>query len=55
MLATGHNTDAVFKVYADHALEADLKEVVVAADKVFHPILPFTNGKYRTDSSGTPI
>jgi hypothetical protein len=44
MLATGHKTESVFNVYADHALESDLKEVATAADKVFNGILPYKEG-----------
>ncbi|MDR2071917.1 MAG: tyrosine-type recombinase/integrase [Spirochaetaceae bacterium] len=45
MLATGHKTEAVFRNYADHIYESDLKEVAAAADKVFQPILPCKNGE----------
>jgi hypothetical protein len=45
MLATGHKTEAVFRSYADHTYENDLKEVADAADKVFQPILPCKNGE----------
>jgi integrase len=45
MLATGHKTEAVFRSYADHTYESDLKEVADAADKVFQPILPCKNGE----------
>jgi hypothetical protein len=40
MLATGHKTEAVFKGYADHALEADLNEVAVTTGEVFGGLLP---------------
>ncbi|GHV11033.1 hypothetical protein FACS189491_01560 [Spirochaetia bacterium] len=40
MLATGHKTEAVFKGYADHALETDLGEVAVTTGEVFGGLLP---------------
>ncbi|GHT92567.1 hypothetical protein FACS1894140_4790 [Spirochaetia bacterium] len=40
MLATGHKTEAVFKGYADHALETDLSEVAVTTGEVFGGLLP---------------
>jgi integrase len=40
MLATGHKTEAVFRGYADHALESDLEEVAVTMGEVFGGILP---------------
>jgi hypothetical protein len=47
MLATGHKTEAVFQVYADHALESDLKEVATATDSVFTQILPYREGELQ--------
>lgn len=40
MLATGHKTEAVFRGYADHALENDLNEVAVTTGEVFKGIVP---------------
>jgi integrase len=45
MLVSGHAQLSVFSAYADHALEEDFKEVAVAADKVFSPILPCKDGQ----------
>jgi integrase len=42
MLATGHKTEAVFRGYADHVLESDLKEVAVTTGEVFGGLLPDT-------------
>jgi hypothetical protein len=40
MLATGHKTEAVFKIYSDHALAEDLKKVAETTDDVFTGLLP---------------
>jgi integrase len=40
MLATGHKTEAVFKGYADHALESDLMDVAITTGEVFGGLLP---------------
>jgi integrase len=40
MLATGHKTEAVFRSYADHALQSHLSEVAVTTSEVFGGILP---------------
>lgn len=41
MIATGHRTESVFDVYADHALESDLAEVGAVSAEVFGKILSF--------------
>lgn len=40
MLATGHKTEAVFRSYADHALQSHLSEVAITTGEVFGGILP---------------
>jgi integrase len=40
MLGTGHATEAVFKEYADHALESDFAKLEKATKDVFSNILP---------------
>jgi integrase len=40
MLATGHKTEAIFKVYADHALESDLSDVAMTTGEVFGDLIP---------------
>jgi integrase len=42
MLGTGHATEAVFKEYADHALESDFTELEEATQKVFADLLPLS-------------
>ncbi|AEF84465.1 hypothetical protein TREPR_2062 [Treponema primitia ZAS-2] len=53
MLATGHKTEAVFKVYADHALENDLNDVAVTTGDVFSGLLPeLSLGQVNTQKEG---
>jgi integrase len=40
MLATGHKTEEIFKVYTDHKLENDLIEVAATTNEVFGPLIP---------------
>jgi integrase len=40
MLATGHKTESIFKVYADHALESDLSDVAMITGEVFGDLIP---------------
>jgi integrase len=47
MLATGHKTEAVFRGYAEHALENDLTEVAVTTGEVFQPLLPCKDSDLR--------
>ena len=50
MKLTGHRTAAVFEIYSNHRTERQLREASVAAEKVFHDVVPDVPHHVKTAS-----